>query len=141
MGAFNPNFADWESVSIQGTYVEVQTLAKCFHYQSSYHIRTPPLCPHKASISSFRVNPASLETKIMFVCKFLADFNSNYPKTQDSILKDELSTRLCIRRVKLNYLYNFYHCKLSSRTSCLRRKTNKQTKNLPEKYICESHLE
>lgn len=31
MGAFNPNFADWESVSIQETYTEVKTLAKCFY--------------------------------------------------------------------------------------------------------------
>lgn len=81
MGVFNLNFLDWESVSIQGTYIEVKTLAKCFYC----HTRISPCIPMK---HQYRLSDQIQLHK--FVCKFLADFNSNYPKTQEFIHKDKL---------------------------------------------------
>lgn len=55
-------------------------------------------CPHKAPTSSFRLNSASLEKNIKFLCKFPADFKPIYLKNQDFIPEGEQIIWLCIIR-------------------------------------------
>lgn len=87
MGAFNLIFLDWERVTIQGTYIEVKTLAKCFYC----HTRISPCIPIKHHLS----DQIQLHK---FVCKFLADFNSNYSKNSRLYPQRLVITQFCIMR-------------------------------------------